>query len=122
MSYRKNFGAWGEDYAAGYLIQRGYTIIGRNVRTPYGEIDLIALDGDVLVFVEVKTRSSSAYGFPEEAISKQKATHMLASAQSYLQNNLELSGDWRWDVMAIQKQSTPENIEVMHFKNVIHDV
>lgn len=122
MSYRKNFGTWGEEFAAGYLSQQGYTVIGRNVRTPYGEIDLIALDGEVLVFVEVKTRSSNAFGFPEEAISKQKAGHMLASAQSYLQSHLDLSGDWRWDVMAIQKQSTPENIEVVHFKNVIHDI
>lgn len=122
MSYRKNFGRWGEDYAAGYLTQQGYAIIGRNVRTPYGEIDLIAMDGDVIVFVEVKTRSSKTYGYPEEAITKRKTNHMLASAQSYLQDNPELCGDWRWDVMAIQSQPTLEDIEVVHFKNVIHGI
>lgn len=122
MSYRKDFGAWGEAYAAGYLVQQGYAVIGRNVRTPYGEIDLIALDGDVLVFIEVKTRSSLAYGYPEEAISKQKTQHMLAAAQSYLQNNPESSSDWRWDVMAIIRQPHPGNIEVVHFKNVLHDI
>lgn len=122
MSYRKNFGRWGEDYAAGYLTQQGYAIIGRNVRTPYGEIDLIAMDGDVIVFIEVKTRSSKTYGYPEEAITKRKTNHMLASAQSYLQENPELCGDWRWDVMAIQSQPTLGDIEVVHFKNVIHGI
>lgn len=121
MSYRKHFGKWGEDFAAEYLIQQGYSILGRNVRTPYGEIDLIAKDGDGLVFIEVKTRSSHEYGFPEEAISKQKIGHMLASAQAYLENELHWIGDWRWDVLAIQKQLNQDKVEVLHFKNVIHD-
>jgi putative endonuclease len=60
----KLLGRSGEDRAAKHLASRGYTILERNYTAPQGELDLIALDGDTLVFVEVKTRTSSAYGAP----------------------------------------------------------
>ena len=93
----------------------------RNIRTNYGEIDLIAMDGDVIVFVEVKTRSSNRYGYPEESITKQKLMHMLASAQDYLQNHAELSADWRLDVLAVERRSGQGDAEVSHFKNVVQE-
>jgi putative endonuclease len=122
MSYSRKFGSWGEDYAENYLIQSGYSIIARNIKTAHGEIFLIAKDGGVSVFVEVKSRSSHKFGYPEEAITKQKMMHMLASAQDYLQIHPEVVGDWRLDILAIERRSEGGKAEVTHFKNVIHDL
>jgi putative endonuclease len=61
--YKKEIGAWGEENASDWLAERGYQIIARNVRTPYGEIDIIAQQGDVTVFIEVKTLTSSVIFF-----------------------------------------------------------
>ena len=68
----QDLGHWGERKTVAYLQRKGYRIIDTNVRTLYGEIDLIADHRNVLIFVEVKTRSSSAFGFPEEAITQGK--------------------------------------------------
>ena len=133
-SWRKSFGRWGEAQAANYLVERGYKIIDRNVYTPYGEIDLIALadpgkldspelgefsEGPVLVFVEVKTRSSYAYGYPEDSIGSKKAEHMQAAAEAYLQTHPELEIPWRVDVIAIQRNSLKESPIITHFENAI---
>jgi putative endonuclease len=126
-NYRQVFGKWGEEFAAQYLISRGYKILAKNVRTPYGEIDLVAMqqtavDGidtaPVIVFVEVKTRSSTAFGFPEASINSKKQEHILAAAQYYLVKNPNLDGDWRVDVIAIQRHSRSEPPSVEHFENV----
>ena len=61
--YKKEIGAWGESIAADWLAEQGCQILARNIRTPYGEIDIIAQQGDVIIFVEVKTLTSSANFF-----------------------------------------------------------
>ena len=68
MKHNQSIGKWGEDIAAEHLIQHNYEIINRNVRTPYGEIDIVARQGDITIFVEVKTRTSNKMGLPEESI------------------------------------------------------
>ncbi len=79
--YKKEIGAWGERIAADWLAERGYQIIARNVRTPYGEIDIIAQQGDVTIFIEVKTLTSSREFFPETNItSKQTTAYVQRSA------------------------------------------
>jgi putative endonuclease len=116
---RQNLGKWGESLAADYLVQRGYILVERNARTPYGELDLVMRQGEGLVFVEVKTRASRAYGLPEESITPRKQEHLLNAARAYLQNHTEISGDWRVDVIAIRRiQGSPA--EVVHFENVLH--
>lgn len=126
-NYRQAFGKWGEEIAAQYLIRRSYKILARNVRTPYGEIDLVALQlyADdrigiipVIVFVEVKTRSNTTFGFPEASINPKKQEHILAAAQYYLVENPNLDGDWRVDVIAIQRHSKSESPSIEHFENV----
>lgn len=72
----RQLGAMGERLVAFALKQRGCTILAKNVRTKYGEVDLVAKQRDVVLFVEVKTRRSRRYGFPEEAISLRKRLHM----------------------------------------------
>ncbi|MEJ2598032.1 MAG: YraN family protein [Anaerolineales bacterium] len=121
---RKSFGNWGERLAAAYLEQKGYTILERNVRTPYGEIDLVTCQetqpGWVTVFVEVKARHTSAFGPPEAAITPKKSQHLLESAQAYLQAHPELDGDWRIDVIAIRRVRGGEAPQVRHFEDAVH--
>jgi putative endonuclease len=129
---RQAFGRWGESLAAEYLAGQGYTILERNARTPYGEIDLVArqveefsaAEGDqsrayATIFVEVKTRSSRSFGLPEEAVTSRKQAHMLAAAQAYLQQHPELEGSWRIDVIAIQRYHASEPPTILHFENAV---
>jgi putative endonuclease len=116
---RQNLGKWGEALAADYLGQRGYLLLERNARTPYGELDLVMRQGETIVFVEVKTRISAAYGLPEESITPRKQEHLLNAARHYLQSHTDIGGDWRVDVIAIRRmRSAPP--EVVHFENILH--
>ena len=98
-------------------------ILARNARTAYGEIDLIArqagVSGAVTVFVEVKTRRSTAFGLPEEAVTPNKQAHLLAAAQAFLQAHPELEGDWRVDVIAVQKGAGGQEPAITHFENAV---
>lgn len=118
-------GCWGEDLAAKYLTQQGYIIIGRNVRTPYGEIDLVARQDSpeqppVTIFIEVKTRQSIALGPPEISVTPQKQARLLSAAQAYLLAHPELDGDWRVDVVAIRGSPRKSQPEIIHFINAIN--
>lgn len=121
-SHRQRLGKWGETQAAQYLAGAGYAILTRNYRTPYGEIDLVSrhetLEGQVLVFVEVKTRSSQAFGYPEESITASKQEHLLAGAQYYLQQHSDWEGGWRIDVIAIQRLQQGA-VQIRHFENAV---
>lgn len=120
MSKHKNrLGKWGEELAAAYLIGEGYEMRERNYRTEYGEVDLIASKGNMIAFVEVKTRSGDRYGMPEEGVTAEKQEHMIAAAMAYLQENPEHEGDWRIDVIAIRKTSPGGKPEIEHFENAI---
>jgi putative endonuclease len=117
--YRQIFGRWGEDQAEQYLAQRGYQVIGRNIRTAYGELDLVCRQGDLLVFVEVKTRRNQALGFPEAAITPKKREHLLHSAQDYIEKNLLTPGNWRIDIISIIGYPRLGKPEIVHFDNAI---
>jgi putative endonuclease len=73
----------------------------------------------VIVFVEVKTRASRAYGLPEESITPRKQEHLYNAARAYLQSRPELGSDWRVDVIAIRRIAGSP-LEVVHFENVLH--
>jgi putative endonuclease len=118
-SRQQVIGKWGESLAADFLSEKGYKILARNVRTEYGEIDLIVTRGDVLIFVEVKTRTSNEFGYPEDAITNKKKEHLLASAQAYLQNHSEFEGDWRIDVIAIWRKDRNAPQQIIHFENAL---
>ncbi len=115
---KQSLGRWGEDRAVQYLEAKGYEILGRNIRTEYGEIDLLVRNEGMLVFVEVKTRSSQDFGQPEEAITEVKKQHMADAAESYLQSHTEHEGDWRVDVISIQRHSKQQP-EILHFENAL---
>ena len=114
----KQIGRWGEEKAASYLQEHGYQILERNLRTPHGEIDLVASKDGLLVFVEVKTRSSTAYGYPEQAVTLRKQAHMLAAAETYFEIHPESSETWQFDVIAIQR-SPGQEPEIVHFENIL---
>ena len=117
-NHRQRIGHWGEEVAEGYLSAHGYLILARNLRTPHGEIDILASREELLVFVEVKTRTSASFGFPEVSITRRKQTHMLAAAEHYLQMHPESCETWQFDVIAIEGK--PGSVPVIsHFENVI---
>ena len=105
---RKLLGREGEDRAAKFLAKRGYRILERNYRTRSGEIDLIALDRGVVVFVEVKTRTSDAFGAPELAVTPKKQQRMLKAALGYMKYKKLHQVPCRFDVVAISGAAGPE--------------
>jgi len=115
----KDTGQDGEYIAAAYLEKEGYKILARNFHTRQGELDIVCQFNEELVFVEVKTRSSRAFGLPEEAVTRRKQAHMLAAAQSSLQQHPELEGSWRIDVIAIQRYEPSRPPTIYHFENAI---
>lgn len=121
MGNRQSLGRWGENLAAEYLQAQGYTILERNVHTPYGEIDLVAEQADppTLVFVEVKARRSRQYGLPEEAVNSRKQVHLLSAVSYYLQQHPEFPGAIRLDVIAIQSYQPGTVPVITHFENAI---
>lgn len=77
-------GKWGEEKAVTFLKKNGYSVIERNFRCLYGEIDIIASIGDCLCFIEVKTRTSVEFGLPCEAVNRRKQRHIKSVCQYYL--------------------------------------
>jgi len=118
--HRRTLGQKGEAHAADYLTQKGYTIIDRNYRTSYGEIDIVARQGESIVFVEVKTRASHSLGPPEIAITRRKAQHMRNAAEDYIQNHPGLSDNWRIDVVTLVLRPKDSLPTIDHFENAIH--
>ncbi|NBS41256.1 YraN family protein [bacterium] len=114
---RRAFGDAGETLAASFLARAGFSILDRQVRTPFGEIDLVCEDGDELVFAEVKTRQSDEFGYPEEAITPAKFRHMVASAEAFLAARGWENRLWRIDVLAIRVLSGADP-EIVHLKAV----
>ncbi len=113
---KKDFGKEGEEIAAKYLEEKGFEIIKRNYQYGHGEIDIIAKDGEVLVFVEVKTRKTLEYGEPEYAITKKKILQIKKMAELYLYDKEIEEADCRFDVIAIILGSEG-NPQITHYEN-----
>jgi putative endonuclease len=114
--HNQRIGKWGEDAVAAFLIEHGYEIIARNARTPYGEIDIVTKQGDITIFVEVKTLRSSKNFFPEQNVTARKQAHMLACAEHYAAENA--IDHWQIDVVAVEGKVGLEP-KITHFKNAI---
>lgn len=100
-SRKVTFGKVGEDYAEELLRIKGYKIIKRNFRSKFGEIDVIAVDNDTLVFVEVKARWSHKFGLPEEAVTPKKIAKIKKASYYFNLLNPDLPKKQRIDVVAI---------------------
>lgn len=104
-SPRSRLGTQGERIAEAHLEARGLVVETRNYRTRFGEMDLVARDGDETVFVEVRTKRSTAYGTPEESLTPRKQAHLVKAAQEYLAEHGRANASWRVDLVAITLQA-----------------
>lgn len=110
MSASRRLGSDSEDQAADFLLAQGFTIVTRRFRAKRGELDLVALEGDLLVFVEVKQRKDGYV--PEEAIGRQKIDRLYSAAREYLQSTNQTNRDFRFDVIAISGSETRHHRDV----------
>ncbi|MCD9016434.1 YraN family protein [Parachryseolinea silvisoli] len=109
-------GKRGEQLAATFLEKKGYQILVRNYRASYTEIDLIVKRDNWIIFVEVKTRSSTAFGEPEQAVSALKARHIFRAAEHYIYST-NWQGHVRFDVVAVKLGFEPA---IDHFEDAIN--
>ena len=107
-------GSGGERAAADFLVGRGYHILERNFRCRGGEVDLIALDGGVLVFIEVKVRRTLSRGAPIEAVTVLKQARVRRAAQEYLTFSGRVFRRIRFDVISVMKSA--KNTDITHLK------
>ena len=114
MDHRQSLGKRGEELACAELEKRGYVIVDRRFRTRCGELDIVARDGAVVVFVEVKARSGSNFGTPLESVTWQKQQRLSRMAASYVCVK-RLSDDvaCRFDVVSILEQQGTHTIELV---------
>lgn len=101
MLVKDALGAYGERVAAAHLVAQGMVVLERNWRCPAGEIDIVARDGDVLVFCEVKTRSSVAFGTPLEAVSARKAARLRRLAAAWMHERALRVPEVRIDLVGV---------------------
>jgi putative endonuclease len=110
---RLDLGKWGEDLALNKVKKLGYRCIVRNYRCPLGEIDLIARDGDTLVFVEIKTRRGRSLEYAKEAVNYRKRRQLSKVALAYMKENGCAEARARFDVVVINLDGREQEIEVV---------
>lgn len=116
--YQKHIiGKFGEDEAAKYIENKGYKILDRNFYCKRGEIDIVALDKEEIVFIEIKSRTNKEYGLPSEAVTKKKIEHILKTAEYYLYIRNLYNEPVRIDVIEIFIQN--HEIKINHLKQVV---
>lgn len=120
--FKKMLGNRGERRAAKMLKRKGYRILARQHTNRYGEIDLIARDGDSIVFVEVKTRSSRDAGHPVEAVTAQKQKKLTQVALAYLKRRRLLEHRARFDVVTVVWPEDACDPDVEHIENAFEPV
>lgn len=110
---KQETGQAAEESACGLLLSKGYQIITRNVRYRFGEIDIIARDGPILCFVEVRSRENSRYGNPKASIRRDKQEKIIRSASLYLQKNYKSPPLCRFDVISIVGYGCMQKLELI---------
>ena len=121
MNYNQKVGQFGEDIAKEYLIKHGYKIIASNVQASHKEIDIIAKSKDILIFVEVKTRTSNKYGEADESMNSRKTKNLRYAIKKYLHNcGDEISyRDARADLIAVDIDKNKKIAKIKHYKDII---
>ncbi|MFQ5839350.1 MAG: YraN family protein [Candidatus Methylomirabilales bacterium] len=114
---RQPLGAAGEQVARAFLEQAGYKILRENYRSRLGEIDLIAMEGEVLVFVEVKARQSRRFGTPQEAVGGEKQRQILRVASAFLMESRLGEIPCRFDVVAVTFRKGARGPMVEHIRD-----
>ena len=109
----EGLGSKGEEVAASFLIRKGYRIISRNYKNKLGEIDIIAEDGDVICFVEVKTRKSKRFGLAKESVTAKKQRQIAKTAIGFLKEKGFLNRRARFDVVALDYSSFEAKLDLI---------
>jgi putative endonuclease len=116
---RRAVGERGEQLALEHLRSQGYEILARNWRTREGEVDLVARDGESIVFVEVKARTGAEFGTPEEAVTPAKRRKLQRAAWAYLEAHALLDASWRIDVVAIDLAASRRVPQIRHYRDAV---
>jgi putative endonuclease len=117
MKYNKLLGAFGEDVACSYLEEQGYRILERNFSCKVGELDIVAIDGETLSFVEVKCRTGVDYGNPSEAVSYSKQGKIVKAALFFMTKYKLFDYMCRFDVIEVLTDGTKEDTRINLIKN-----
>ncbi len=118
MSRHLIFGKQGEDEAVTYLLQKGYEILERNWRFSRAETDIIARENNTIIFIEVKARTSFAFGYPEESVSLAKQKLLVKAAENYMYQK-QLPFECRFDVLAIFRSKNNDWM-IKHFEDAFY--
>lgn len=119
MNYNKTIGEFGENLAINYLTKKGYKILDKNIKTSYYEFDILAYIEDVLVFVEVKTRTSKIMGSAEDSLNIKKIINLKKGIINYLSQKKVVHNSIRIDLVAIDINRQKKIANIKHFKDVI---
>lgn len=114
---RKKLGSKGEEVACQYLTKHGYRLLSRNYSCGLGEIDIVALDGEYLVFVEVRSKSSAGFGPALESITRRKQFRLRQLAWYYLKAEGKTGSDCRFDVIAVEFDGKGKVKRLDHIEN-----
>jgi putative endonuclease len=109
---RQRLGARGESLACQALEGRGYLVLHRRYRTRYGELDIVAQEAGVLVFVEVRARTSGRFGHPADSVTRQKQQRVAAMAEAYLGLEGQHDRVCRFDVVAVETDTEPPRVTI----------
>jgi putative endonuclease len=120
--WRRWFGTRSERAAARFLKQLGYRILARNYTCPHGELDLVALDGDCIVFVEVRSTETADAARPAESVNSAKRRRLTNLALHFLQHHRLLGRPARFDVLAISWPANQRRPEIVHHPNAFEAV
>ena len=114
------FGNYAESLAAEFLIRRGYEVLARNWRRPWGELDIICRKGDIVMFVEVKAGKGGGAAFePELHVTREKIQKLLRTARTYLAaHNYSPEQEWQIDVIAVVLDAAAQKAHIRHYKNI----
>ena len=116
---RKELGDIGEELARKFLKKKGYRIRETNFRCREGEIDIIAEQKDYLVFIEVRTKTSSSFGSPEESVTFAKKEKLIASALAYMSSHKDLPDNWRIDFVGIELDQKGKSTRIELIQNAV---
>lgn len=119
MAEHNELGNRGEGIALDYLKEKGYTIERLNWRYQKAEIDIIAWNGDYFVVIEVKTRSSTTFENPKEAVTLNKQRHLIRAAEAYIQEK-KIENECRFDIISVLIQGA--KIEIEHIEDAFYPI